>query len=85
MSGMATSIKKAAPIIVVTWILSLVSTLAVVYVAPNILPLQTTQISDNAITSKKIADSAIVTTKLADGSVTSAKIQNGNVNGCRLG
>jgi hypothetical protein len=79
MSGKATSIKKAAPLIVVTWILSLVTTLAVVYVAPNILPLQTTQISDNAITSKKIADSAIITTKLADGSVTSAKIQNGTL------
>ena len=79
MSGMATSIKKAAPIIVVTWILSLVTTLAVVYVAPNILPLQTTQISDNAITSQKILDTAIITTKLADGSVTSAKIQNGTL------
>jgi len=79
MSGMATSIKKAAPIIVVTWILSLVTTLAVVYVAPNILPLQTTQISDNAVTSEKIADTAIITTKLADGSVTSAKIQNGTL------
>jgi len=79
MSGMANSIKKAAPIIVVTWILSLVTTLAVVYVAPNILPLQTTQISDNAITSQKILDTAIITTKLADGSVTSAKIQNGTL------
>jgi hypothetical protein len=79
MSGIATSIKKAASIIVVTWILSLVTTLAVVYVAPNILPLQTTQISDNAVTSEKIADTAIITTKLADGSVTSAKIQNGTL------
>jgi len=79
MSGMATSVKKAAPIIVVTWILSLVSTLAVVYVAPNILPLQTTQISDNAVTAEKVADIAIITTKLADGSVTSAKIQNGTL------
>jgi hypothetical protein len=79
MSGMATLVKKAAPIIVVTWILSLVTTLAVVYVAPSILPLQTTQISDNAITSKKIADTAIITAKLADGSVTSAKIQNGTL------
>lgn len=79
MSGMATSIKKAAPIIVVTWILSLVTTLAVVYVAPNILPLQTTQISDNAVTAEKIADTAIITTKLADGSVTSAKIENGTL------
>jgi len=79
MSGMAISIKKAAPIIVVTWILSLVSTLSVVYVAPNILPLQTRQISDNAVTSEKIVDSAVVTTKLADGSVTSAKIQNGTL------
>lgn len=30
--------KKAIPIIVVTWILSLVTTLAIVYVAPNIFP-----------------------------------------------
>jgi len=79
MSGMATSIKKAAPIIVVTWILSLVTTLAAVYVAPNILPLQTTQISDSAVTAEKIADIAVITTKLADGSVTSAKIQNGTL------
>ncbi len=79
MSGMVTSIKKAAPLIVVTWILSLVTTLAVVYVAPSILPLQTTQISDNAITTEKIADIAIITTKLADGNVTSAKIQDGTL------
>jgi hypothetical protein len=79
MFGMTTSIKKAAPLIVVTWILSLVTTLAVVYVAPSILPLQTTQISDNAVTAEKIADTAIITTKLADGSVTSAKIQDGTL------
>ena len=79
MSGMVTSIKKAAPTIVVTWILSLVTTLAVVYVAPNVLPLQTTHISDSAVTAEKVAESAIITAKLADGSVTSAKIQDGTL------
>lgn len=64
-------IKKAIPIIVVTWILSLVTTLAVVYVAPNIFPIR--------ITTENIADSAIITVKLADGTVTSAKILDGTI------
>jgi len=38
MSESTTTIKKAIPFIAVTWILSLVTTLAVVYFAPNIFP-----------------------------------------------
>lgn len=61
-------IKKAIPIIAVTWILSLLSTLAIVYFAPSA-----------TIGTNQIADSAIITTKLADGSVTSAKILDGTI------
>ena len=72
-------IKKAIPIIVVTWVLSVVSTVAIVYIAPDFFPIKTNQIADSAITSVKIADGAIMTTKLADGSVISAKILDGTI------
>ena len=79
MSEGAIPMKKMIPIIVITWVLSLVTTLVVVYVAPNILPIRTTQISDEAITTEKIVEGAIITTKLADGTVTSAKILDGTI------
>ena len=66
----AFTVKKAIPIIAITWILSLVTTLAIVYVSPNIFP---------PIQTEKIGDSAIITAKLADGSVTSAKILDGTI------
>jgi len=56
--------------IAITWILSLITTLAVVYVSPYIFP---------PLTSEKIADGAIITNKLADGAVTSAKILDGTI------
>ncbi|MDH5449428.1 MAG: hypothetical protein OEX77_00825 [Candidatus Bathyarchaeota archaeon] len=70
------SIKKVVPLIVVTWILSLATTLTVVYVVLSISP---SGIGDESITTEMIADSAIVTTKLADGTITSAKILDGAV------
>jgi len=70
MSDKAFTLKKAVPIIVLTWILSLVSTLAIVYFSPSIF---------SALSAEKIADNAIITTKLADGSVTSAKILEGTI------
>ncbi len=79
MSEGAISRKKVISVIVVTWILSLITTLAVVYVAPNIFPFGTTHISDRAVTTAKIADSAVITAKLADGNVTSAKILDGTL------
>ena len=81
MSEGAISVKKAIPLIVVTWILSLVTTLTIVYVAPSIFP---SGVGEGAITTEKIADSAIVTTKLADGTVTSAKILDGTITGVDL-
>jgi len=84
MSEGAIPIKKAVPIIVVTWILSLVSTLAIVYVAPNIFPIQTAQIKDGAVTDDKISSGAVITAKLADGSVTTAKILDGTINATDL-
>lgn len=57
----------------------MVTTLAVVYFAPNIFPIKTEQIENNAITADKVATDAVITTKLADGSITSAKIMDGTV------
>lgn len=74
------SIRKAIPIIVLTWILSLVTTLAIVYFTP-LVPIGTSQIGDSAVTSGKIANAAIITTKLADGSITNAKILDGTIIG----
>jgi len=80
MSAGAFSLKKAMPVIVVAWILSLITTLALVYVAPSIFPpLGTSNIEDSAITDAKIADGAILTVKLSDGTVTSAKIVDGTI------
>jgi len=78
MSEGTISIKKAIPIIVITWILSLVTTLAVAYFTPFI-PIGTDQIGDEAITADKILDGAIITTKLDDGTVTSAKILDATI------
>lgn len=77
MSEGTISIKKVIPIIVVTWILSLATTLTVVYVVLSIFPTET----GGAITTENIVDGAIVTTKLADGVVTSAKILDGTITG----
>jgi hypothetical protein len=71
MSDGAFQIKKVIPIIVLTWILSLVTTLAIVYVAPSIFPI--------SVSTDNIADEAIITTKLADGTVTSAKVVDGTL------
>ncbi len=71
MSEGAIPIKKMISIIAITWILSLVTTLAVVYVSPNIFPI--------SVKTENIADSAIITAKLADGNVTSAKILDGTL------
>jgi len=78
MSEGAISIKKAIPIIVIAWILSLVTTLAVAYFTPFI-PIGTGQIGDEAVTADKILDGAIITTKLDDGTVTSAKILDATI------
>jgi hypothetical protein len=66
--------KIVVPIIVVTWILSLFSALAIVYTVPTLIG-----VGKGAITSDKIADEAVITAKLADGNVTSAKILNGTI------
>jgi hypothetical protein len=78
MSEGAISIKKAIPIIVITWILSLVTTLAIAYFTPFI-PIEKDQIGDGAVTADKILDGAIITTKLDDGTVTSAKILDATI------
>jgi hypothetical protein len=80
MSNNGLSIKKALPLIALAWILSLVTTLALVYFSPSIFPpLGPQNIADEAITASKISDGAIVTLKLSDGSVTSAKILDGSI------
>ncbi|MCW3997097.1 MAG: hypothetical protein NWF10_00820 [Candidatus Bathyarchaeota archaeon] len=77
---MSFDFKKALPIILITWILGLATTIALVYVSPSIFPpLGAANIEDEAITSTKIADEAIIAVKLDDGSVTSAKIVDGTI------
>lgn len=70
--------KKAIPIILITWVLALVTMLVIAYFTPFI-PVETSQISDGAVTADKILDGAIITTKLDDGAVTSAKILDGTL------
>ena len=73
-------IGKAIPIIVVTWILSLVTTLALVYVAPSIFPpINTANISDGAIITTKLADGTITLAKILDGTITATDLVNGSV------
>ena len=72
----ASSIRKTVPIIAVTWILSLVTTLAVVYYLPAIFP---PSIADGAVTATKLADGSVISTKIADDSVTSTKIVDGTL------
>jgi parallel beta-helix repeat protein len=72
-------LKKIISIIVITWILSLVTTIAIVFVALPTIPIKTDQISSNVVTTNNLADSAVITTKLSDGSVTSAKIMDGTI------
>ena len=79
MSEGAIPIKKAIPIIVVTWILSLVTTLAVFYIAPNIFPLTSEKIADSAIIATKLADESVNSTKILDGTITAADLAAGSV------
>ena len=79
MSESNLTLRKAIPIIAVTWILSLVTTLAVVYFAPYNFQIGTNQITNGAVTADKIANSTITTTNLADGAVSSAKVLDGNL------
>lgn len=80
MSESKLSIKKVVPIIVAAWILSLITTLAVVYYAPNIFPpLGTERIADNAIISTKLADGSIISAKILDGTVTAADMATGSI------
>lgn len=67
---------KMIPIIVIAWILSFVTTLAIVYVAPTIFPI--------SVSMENIADSAVMTAKLADGAVAMSKIDNEAVTNVKL-
>jgi hypothetical protein len=79
MSESTLTLRKAIPIIAVTWILSLITTLAVVYLAPYNFQIGTNQITNGAVTADKIANSTITTTNLADGAVSSTKVLDGNL------
>jgi hypothetical protein len=69
------SIKKAVPIIAITWILALVTTLACVYVAPTIFPpLGADHIRDDAIITDKLADHAVSAEKILDAAISDAKL-----------
>lgn len=79
MSEGAIPIKKAIPIIVVAWILSLVTALALVYVAPSIFPIKTAQIADEAIITAKLADGTVTSAKILDGTITAVDMADGSI------
>ena len=66
------------PVIVITWVLSLITTLALVYVGPTIFP-QTSQISDNAIITTKLADGSVTSAKVLDGTLTAVDMADGSI------
>lgn len=71
-------LKKPIAIISIAWIISMATTLILVYFAPSIFPpLETRNIADGAITATKIDEGAIITAKLADNTITSSKILDG--------
>jgi len=71
--------KKMIPVIVITWVLSLITTLALVYVGPTIFPIQTGQISDSAIITTKLADGSVTSAKILDGTLTAIDIADGSI------
>ena len=79
MSERAIPVKKAILIIVVAWILSLVTTFALVYVAPSIFPIKTDQIADEAIITAKLADGTVTSAKILDGTITAVDISDGSI------
>jgi len=77
--------KKALPIIVVTWILSLITTFALVYFAPSIFPpLQSANIADEAIITAKLTDGTITSAKIFDGTITAQDIADGSVTAIKV-
>ena len=80
MSESTISIKKALPIIAITWILALVTTLACVYVAPNIFPpLEAVHIRDDAIVTDKLADQTVTAEKILDAAISDIKLSPGAI------
>jgi len=62
MSGVTIPFKKAIPIVVVTWILSLITTLTLIYFVPKIFP-QTWNETQETIYTKYRIDYLIKTTR----------------------
>ena len=79
MSQGAISTKKLISIIVVTWVLSLATTLAIVYVWPIIFPINSNQIADEAIITAKLADGAVTSAKILDGTITAVDMADGSI------
>src|SRR5438445_4118819 len=77
------------PVITITWILSLITTLAIISVAPGIFPVPSSVnpvapsssavILDGSITGVKLADGSVVSVKISDGAVTTNKLSSNSV------
>jgi len=77
--------KNALTIIVVTWILSLITTFALVYFAPTIFPpLQSAHIADEAIITAKLADGTVTSAKIFDGTITAQDLATGSVTSIKI-
>jgi hypothetical protein len=63
---------------VITWMLALITTLMLVYVAPNIFPpLDTIHIRDGAIVSDKLSDQSVTAEKIIDEAISDTKLAHG--------
>ncbi len=74
------SVRKAVPIIALTWVIGLITALALVYFAPAIFPpLNTGNLNDNVIITTKLADGTVNSAKILDGTVTAADLADGSI------
>jgi len=77
------SLRKPIPIIIVTWILSLLTTLAIVYFAPT-APIGTNQIADNAVITAKLVDGGVTSAKILDGTITASDLADGSISSVKI-
>ncbi len=74
------SLRKAAPVIVIAWILSFLTALALVYMAPALFPpLNSGNLRDGAIITSKLPDGSVNSAKILDGTITAVDLANGSV------
>ena len=86
MSNVSLSFGKIISVITITLLLSLITTLAIISMAPGLFPVYraansvgSTQVLDGSITTVKLADDSITIIKVSDGAITTSKLGDGSV------